>query len=151
MSSDSLEEFMAGIDEEGTHECIVDSAQLVVSSKDQRVWCVFTYVVDDENSDINGEELKEMIQDFSHLKKEDLKDCTAQERTAMRRTIRKKHERLESLGVTEDKLNNFTDWDDLAGRRVSVIVEVSQSTKEDPETGRPVKQKFVNVRSVILL
>jgi hypothetical protein len=150
LATDSLEEFLAGIDEEGTHECIVDNVQLVTSSKDGRVWSVFKYVVEDENSDINGEELSEMYQDFSHLKKDDLKDFTASERTAMRRAVRRKQERLESLGVSEDKLNNFSDWDSLAGLRVSVVVEVSSSTKED-ENGRPVKTKYVNVRSVTLL
>lgn len=151
MATDSLEEFLAGIDEEGTHECVVIDAQLVVSSKNQKVWCIFKYLVDDEGSDINGEELAEMIQDFSHLKKEDLKDISPSDRKDMRRAVRNKHKRLESLGVPEDQLTDFKDWDSLCGKRVSVVVETWSSTKEDPETGRPVKSKGTNVKSVTLL
>lgn len=150
MASDSLEEFLAGVSEDGTHECIVDGVSLNPSQKDGRVWLVFHYEVDDENSDIDGEELTEMMQDFSHLTKDDLKDMTPKDRSNARKAIRRKHERLESLGVAEDNLSDFKDWDSLAGARVKVTVETSTSTKKDPETGNTSKQKYVNVRSVTL-
>lgn len=150
MASDSLEDFLAGVSEDGTHECIVDTISLNPSQKDGRVWLVINYEVDDDNSEIDGEQITEMMQDFSHLTKDDLKDMTPKDKSNARKTIRRKHERLESLGVPESSLSDFSDWDSLKGARVKVTVETSTSTKKDPETGNTSKQQYVNVRSVVL-
>jgi hypothetical protein len=151
MASDSLEEFMSEVSEDGTHECIVDSISLNPSQKDGRVWLVIRYEVDDENSDINGEELTEMMQDFSHLKKSDLVDMTPKDKSNARKTIRRKHERLESLGVAEVNLSDFKDWDSLAGTRVKVTVENSVVEKKDPETGKKIKKTYSNIKDVSLI
>lgn len=151
MASDSLESFLANIKEDGTHECILDSISLNPSQKDGRVWLVFRYEVDDPNSEINGEEITEMFQDFSHLKKSDLADMDAADRTNARRAIRRKRERLESLGVEELKLDGFDDYDSLCGARVAVTVKTSESKKRDPETGAERKQTYTNIQNVRLI
>lgn len=150
MAADSLEDFLANVSEDGTHECIVDSVSLNPSNKDGRVWLVFRYEVDDENSPINGEELTEMVQDFSHLKMEDLRELTPADRSQARKAVRRKRDRLIDLGVPEEKLDGFSDWDSIAGARVSVTVETSTSSKKD-ENGNTVKTKYVNVKNVYLI
>ena len=149
MASDSLEEFLASTDEEGTHDCIVDSAELI-TGKDGRVWCKFSYVVDDEENELDGEEFTEMIQDFSHLKKEDFKNLSSEDRSNARRSVRRKHNRLMSLGVPEDKLANFDKWPSLVGKKVSVVVETWSKTKTG-DNGRETTTKGINIRSVELL
>lgn len=150
MASDSLEEFLANTDEEGTHTCVIDSVELI-NGKDGRVWFKFGYVVDDEANELDGEEFVEMFQDFSHLKKEEFKDLSPKDRSNARRAVRNKHNRLMSLGVAEDKIPNFKDFDSLVGKQVSVVVETWSKDKEDPETGQMTKSKGINIKSVVLL
>lgn len=146
MASGSLEEFLDTIEEDGTHECVIDKVSIAVSKKDQRAWCIFTYVVDNEDSDLDGEEFREMFQDFSHFSVEDFKELSGKEKTDAKRNIRRKKERLASLGVPEDSLNGFEDWESLAGKRVEVTIETSTSTKDDGSS-----RKFTNVKNVRLI
>jgi hypothetical protein len=127
MASDSLEDFLNNITEDGTHECVLDAVSLNPSNKDGRVWLVFRHEVEDENSDINGEEITEMMQDFSHLTTDDLKDMAPKDRANARKSIRRKYDRLASLGVPEDKLSGFNDWTSLRGIRSKLTVEKTSS------------------------
>lgn len=150
MASDSLEDFLANTDEEGTHECVVDNAAHF-TGKDGRVWFKIGYVVDDEANELDGEEFAEMFQDFSHLNRDEFKDLSTQDRSNARRAVRNKHNRLMSLGIAEKKIPNFKDFGSLIGKRVSVVVETWSKTKEDPETGHEVTSKGINIKSVTLL
>lgn len=150
MASDSLEEFLANTDEEGTHSCVIDNAQ-TFNGKDGRVWFKIGYVVDDEANELDGEEFAEMFQDFSHVKRDEFKDLSTQDRSNARRAVRNKHNRLMSLGVAEEKIPNFKDFDSLIGKNVSVVVETWSKDKEDPETGNMTKSKGINIKSVTLL
>jgi hypothetical protein len=150
VASDSLEEFFANTDEEGTHTCVVDSAELI-TGKDGRVWCKFGYVVNDETNDLDGEEFTEMFQDFSHLKREDLATLSSEDRGNARKAFRRKQARLMSLGVPEDKTAGFEKWPSLVGKHVSVVVETWSRTKNNPETGHEETAKGINIKSVTLL
>lgn len=150
LASDSLEEFLANTDEEGTHTCIVDSAELI-TGKDGRVWCKFGYVVDDETNELDGEEFTEMFQDFSHLTKDEFKNLNAEDKSNARRSFRRKQGRLMSLGVPEDKTTNFEKWPSLIGKNVSVVVETWTRTKNNPDTGHEETSKGINIKSVTLL
>jgi len=149
VASDSLEAFLANTDEEGTHTCVVDSCELI-NGKDGRVWFKISYVVDDENNDLDGEEFTEMFQDFGHLKKEDFRELSSEERSRARRSVRAKHNRLMSLGVPENKITNFDDFDSLVGKQVSVVVETWSRTRTN-DAGREVTQKGINIKSVELI
>lgn len=141
MASDSLEEFLEGIEEDGTHGCVVDAVAENISKKDGRVWRTFSYVCMDEGSDLEGEEFREMIQDFSHLSVDDFKALPADERRKVKFAIRRKRERLESLGVPEEAVQGFNDWQSLVGKDVNVTIETSSGEKG----------KFTNIRAVELI
>lgn len=141
MASDSLEEFLEGIEEDGTHECVVDAVAENISKKDGRVWRTFKYVVMDEGSDLEGEEFTEMIQDFSHLTVEDYKELSGEDKRKAKFAIRRKRERLESLGIPEGSVQGFNDWQSLVGKNVNVTIETSSGEKG----------KFTNVRAVELI
>lgn len=151
MAVDSLEEFLSGIEEDGTHRCVVDSAQVKVSQSTGRAWLIISYVVDDENNELNGEEFTELIEDFSHMTLEDYKESAPSDKRTVRTATRRKVERLESLGVPENATAGFKSWETLIGKRVAVTVETSTATKEDPETGATTKQKYTNIKGVALL
>lgn len=150
MSADSLESFVAGINEDGTHLCILDSIGSNESQRDGRKWIIFNYEVIDENSDIEGEELREFYEDFSHLTVDEFKMLPPADKRKVRMAIRRKRDRLESLGVPEENLDGFDDYESLRGLRVHVVVETSTGTKKDPESGKDMKTKYTNIRNVSL-
>lgn len=140
--TDSLDEFLSNISEDGTHLCVIDTISSSVSKKDGQTWIIVKYTVTDETSAIDGEDLQEFFKDFSHVTLADYNEMTAKDKRDVRDSKQRLRSRLISLGVPEDQLNGFKDYDSLVGTQAHVTVETSIGSG-----GR----KFVNIRDVSLL
>jgi hypothetical protein len=140
--ANSLDEFLAGITEDGTHRCVVDSITSSVSKNSGRAWIVFKYTVIDEQSAIEGEDLQEFFEDFSHVTLADYNEMAAADKRKVRDSKRRLRERLMSLDVPESDTIEFKDYDQLQGTEVDVTVETSIGNG-----GR----KYVNIRNVELV
>lgn len=138
---DSLDEFLANISEDGTHVCIVDTVSSSQSKKDGRDWIIITYVVNDENSDIDGEDIQEFIENFTHVTLADYNSMSAGDKRKVREAKRRLRDRLLTLGVAENEVSGFKDFDLLMGREVNVTVETSIASSG---------KKYINIRNVEL-
>jgi len=139
--TDSLDEFLSNISEDGTHLCTVDTITSSVSKKDGTNWIIIKFTVTDDTSAIDGEDLQEFFKDFSHITLADYNEMAAKDKREVRDAKQRLRARLISLGVPENQLNGFKDYDSLMGKQAHVTVETSIGNG-----GR----KFVNIRDVAL-
>jgi Protein of unknown function (DUF669) len=139
--TDSLDEFLAGVSEDGTHRCVVDSVSTSTSKTSGRDWIVFKYTVTDPSSDVDGEDFQEFFENFGHVTLGDYNEMSSHDKRKVREAKRRLRERLMTLGVAEGETSGFKDYDSLMGRDVNVTVETSIGNG-----GR----KFINIRNVEL-
>lgn len=140
--TDSLDDFLANVDEDGTHLAVVESVSSSTSKKSGKNWLVFKYLVNDPASAVDGEDFDEFIEDFSHVTLSDYNTMTGADKRRVREEKRRLRERLLTLGVAENEVAGYNDWNALTGREVSVTVETSIGSN-----GR----KYTNIRSVELV
>lgn len=139
---DSLDEFLANVSEDGTHECVVDKVNKSTSQQNGRSWIVFVYAVVDPNNDLDGEEFQEFFEDFSHVTIDEYKEMIGADKRKVRDAKTNLRKRLLSLGLSEDEVSGFNKYENLYGKNVNITVETSVNS-----TGK----KFVNIRNVELV
>jgi len=141
--TDSLDDFLATLSEskDGTHRAVVDTIQDSTSQTNGKAWTVITFTVSDEENPIDGEEFQEFFEDFSHLTVDEYQELAAPDKKKVRDTKERWRERLITLGVPENKLSGFKEYQSLVGTAVDITIETSHSK------GR----KFHNIKNVALV